>query len=590
MSDSGNANVPVAKVKPAGQVKTNRYVTRLWWLTGICLVVAAGLVISSFQSQGTEISIQFEDGHGLKPGDTLRYRGIEVGTVNSVKISDGLDTVRVQVLLEPGNEKLAVDGSQFWIERARLRLGQISGLDTVLGAKYLLVLPGDANGNEQTEFVGLDSPLNIARADSKDIRIQFPAGEGLQVGDTIQYRGISVGEVTYVELSDDIASVWVGARLVGSARSLARQGTQFWIERPRIALTEIRGLETLLGGRYIAIEPSNAESPSASNFVGMPEPPPLPRRDGSLEIELDSPNRLGLVRGAPITYRGLEVGSVSNVDLSNDGASVKIRAVIDPEYTDLVRFNSRFWPVSGLEIEAGFQKGVRISVDSVSSWLRGGIAFATPDTPGQHVVTGHRFMLEKPKEEWLEWEPRIAIGREHAVGKEFPSPVRVVASWRASLLGLYGRRTTECWGIALGDGRLHVPAAFIAEAKEANAEVMIEVAGESFPFDQNDVESDAAISSILIPYQFQITKWPTERVTKVWRESDVLLIINPEQSEPVALDGTRLAVYEKKGLKIAPGVPISTSLNGSPVVSSDTGALVGLLLKTKEGWIIGFIQ
>ena len=130
--------------------------------------------------------------------------------------------------------------------------------------------------------------------------------------------------------------------------------------------------------------------------------------------------------------------------------------MIDPEYTDLVRFNSRFWPVSGLEIEAGFQKGVRISVDSVSSWLRGGIAFATPDTPGQHVVTGHRFMLEKPKEEWLEWEPRIAIGREHAIGKEFPSPIRVVASWRASLLGLYGRRTTECWGIALGDGRLHV--------------------------------------------------------------------------------------------------------------------------------------
>ena len=110
----------------------------------------------------------------------------------------------------------------------------------------------------------------------------FPAGEGLQVGDTIQYRGISVGEVTYVDLSDDIDSVWVGARLVGSARALARQGTQFWIERPRIALTEIRGLETLLGGRYIAIEPSTAESAAASEFVGMPEPPPLPRRDGSL--------------------------------------------------------------------------------------------------------------------------------------------------------------------------------------------------------------------------------------------------------------------------------------------------------------------
>ena len=239
------------------------------------------------------------------------------------------------MLLQPGNEKLAVEGSQFWVERARLRLGHVSGLDTVLGAKHIGVLPGDPAGKSASEFVGIETPLSITRGDSTEIRIQFPAGEGLEVGDTVRYRGISVGEVTYVELSEPIDSVQVGVRLVGAARSLARQGTQFWIERPRLDLTEIRGLDTLIGGRYIAIQPTTDESSMQTEFVGLAEPPPLPRRDGSLELELDAASRLGLVRGAPITYRGLEVGRVSNVGLAHDGATVKVNVVVDAEYADL---------------------------------------------------------------------------------------------------------------------------------------------------------------------------------------------------------------------------------------------------------------
>ncbi len=584
---AGEAAVPQAKIRTPEQVTAGKLKTRLWWLTAVCAVLAGLLVVSSFRSQGKTIEIQFQDGHGLKLGDTLRYRGIDVGSVTSVAISNDLAAVKVSIQLTTGNERVAVEGSQFWIERPRLKLGQVSGLETVLGAKFVGVNPGDPSGRLLDSFVGIETPQNIVRGDSAEIRIQFPAGEGLESGDTVRYRGISVGEVTYVELSESIDTVWVGVRLVGAARALARAGTQFWIERPRIDLTEIRGLETLIGGRYIAIQPTADNAEPQSEFTGLAEPPPLPRRDGSLEIELDAPNRLGLVRAAPITYRGLEVGRVSTVGLSGDGTTVKVNAVVDAEYADLVRTNSKWWAIGGIKMDANL-RGVHIAVDSVSAWIRGGVAFATPENPGARVVTGHRFVLEaEPQAEWLDWQPRIAVGHSQAFGRELPVPVRVVASWQSSIVGLYRRRTAECWGIALSDRTLRVPAALVAAAQEANADVRIELIGQSIPFEREKVTVQDGLAKIPFPASTRLVIWPIAKVSSKWTSKSVLLVVNPELSEPLALDGTRLAVLEAGGIRIAPGVPLSNTLDGSPVVDSKTGNLVGLLTESDDGWIIG---
>ncbi len=332
-----------------------------------------------------------------------------------------------------------------------MRLGQVSGLDTVLGAKYVGVLPGNSSNKRQRDFVGLESPLGMAESDAIEIRIQFPAGEGLEVGDPIRHRGIAVGEVTDVDLNESADAVQVRLRLVGAAKSFAKVGSQFWIERPRIDLTEIRGLETLLGGRYVAVQPNDADAEPATDFVGLAEPPPLPRRSGSLELELDAADRAGLVRGAPVTYRGLEVGRIANVGLSSDGATVRIQVVIDAEYADLVRENSKWWSIRGIQFDMGL-KGVNVSIDSLASWLRGGVAFATPEEPGAKVVTGYRFtLLEQPEREWLSWQPRIAVGNSASVeGRPLPKPTRVAVTWKASWLGLYRRHSEQSWGIAFG--------------------------------------------------------------------------------------------------------------------------------------------
>lgn len=584
------SNIPSARVVQSSEAATRRWRTKLWGLTAVCAVLAIGLVISSFRSQGTLIHIHFDEGYGLKAGDTLHYRGIDVGKVTQVVLDRQMQGVDVTVQLISGNEQLAVEDSQFWIQRPRLRIGQISGLETVLGAKYLGVLPGPQGGPAQREFVGIETPLGMAENDAAEIRVSFPAGEGLEVGDSVRYRGMSVGEITDVQLSESGEGVWVGVRLVGFAKRFAQEGTQFWIERPRVEMTEIRGLETLLGGRYLAMQPTQGSAPMQTEFIGLAEPPPLPRRDGSLEIELDAANRAGLVRGAPITYRGLEVGRVANVGLSSDGATVKIQVVIDAEYAELVRENSKWWTISGVEFDVGL-KGIQVSMDSFSSWLRGGIAFATPNSPGKRVATGYRYTLaEAPQPEWLEWQPRIAVNNSgNKNGRSVPQTVRVAASWQTSFLGIQRRQSEQTWGIVLDDNTLNVPTNFVKAAQEAGHDVQIEIAGRSFLFNSSQVESTGLIAAIPLPSETPVEMWPVSKVTPDWAGQEVLLVNNPELSEPLAIDVSRIMRRDSTMLELAPAIAISETLEGSVVVDGATGDVVGLLTRVSNSWRVATI-
>src|SRR5256885_15384877 len=67
------------------------------------------------------------------------------------------------------------------------------------------------------------------------INILFTDGKGLQTDQTaVKYRGVRVGDVRQIWLTEDQQHVQVKVRLDKSAASLARDGSQFWIVRPEI--------------------------------------------------------------------------------------------------------------------------------------------------------------------------------------------------------------------------------------------------------------------------------------------------------------------------------------------------------------------
>lgn len=582
------SNPPQAIVSaPSGSIAT-----KLWWLTIACIIIAVVMTTLSLRTPGTQITIRFPDGHGLAVGDAVRYRGVDVGTVDELGLSADLGSVVASVQLNNGNDRLAVEGSQFWVERPRLSVGQLGGLDTVIGAKYIGVLPGDPSGIRRLSFEGVSTPRTLSGRQWREISIQFPSGEGLEVGNPVRFRGIDVGEVTSVQLGEAAKNVVVRVQLVGSAGRLATAGTQFWIERPRLDLTEVRGLDTLIGGRNIAMQPGDPAAAEQDFFEGLAAAPPLPRKSGDLEIELDRADRLGLVRGAPVAYRGLEIGRVADVGLASDGASVKIRVIIEADYAALVRDNSKWWATSGMEVDAGI-KGLKISVDSLSSWIRGGITVATPNSPGKPVASGHRFMLEAaPQKDWLNWKPRIAVGDSDKPPSGLPLPraVRVVASWRNSMLGLYKQQSVQTWAVALSDGSVFVPSTFVDEVLESEADAKIELAGTQFPFKPSPRSGSLKSIRIVLPRPVETVTFPAEATSQDFESDALFLVINPELAQPLALDQTRLAQESEIGLRIAPGVTLAPELQGSPVVNSTTGKLYGQLTRGKKNWYVTKIK
>ncbi len=109
--------------------------------------------------------------------------------------------------------------------------------------------------------------------------------------------------------------------------------------------------------------------------------------------------------GSPVYYRGIQVGSVTDTELSRDAAAAHIHVFIGQRYARLVRVGSRFWSASGFDVNISLRKGVEISLESLRSLVVGGIAFATPEDPrSPPAKDGTIFVLhDKPEKEWLSW-------------------------------------------------------------------------------------------------------------------------------------------------------------------------------------------
>jgi paraquat-inducible protein B len=114
-----------------------------------------------------------------------------------------------------------------------------------------------------------------------------------------------------------------------------------------------------------------------------------------------------------VYYRGIEVGAVQDHRLSADARMVELDVFIHQRYTALVRKESKFWNVSGVNVDFGLFKGAQVNVESLKSVISGGLTFATPDEPkgAEPVKDGAIFRVyDEPKKEWLEWAPVIRLG------------------------------------------------------------------------------------------------------------------------------------------------------------------------------------
>lgn len=241
--------------------------------------------------------------------------------------------------------------------------------------------------------------------------LRFHDAAGLGPGSEIVHRGLTVGVVRSLRLTEDMTGVLVTAELAPHAEALATEGTEFWIVRPEVSLQRVTGLDTLLGPRYIAVRPGPPDAPRRTRFDGLDDAPPLaPPADGSLRVTLRAARAGSLAPGAPVLYREVRVGTVRSVRLAPDATGVLIAADVDPAYTSLVRDNTRFWRSGGVGVDFGLFTGLTVRADSLTSAITSAVSLATPKRPGQPPSPDAVFDLaDVPESEWLGWSPPIEL-------------------------------------------------------------------------------------------------------------------------------------------------------------------------------------
>ncbi len=439
-----------------------------------------------------------------------------------------------------------------------------------------------------------------------NIDIHFPEGHGLQAEDAVRFRGIDVGIVEEVQLNPDLTGVDVRVNLKPFAQELAREGTRFWIVRPELSLAGISGLETAVGHKYIGLLPGETNAAFQRSFQGLAASPPDAFAAGGMEIIIRGDRKHSVSNGAPVTCRGVEIGRILSVGLSQDGRFVDVRARIFEKYTSLVTTNSKFWATSGVDFDFSLGDGIKLDMESLETIARGGVSMLTIKNGGQPVKPGHAFSLyAKPEGDWYQAASLVS-----STDVDLRGVVPLEARWQQrGLLGESTKQTTFN-GIPLrgksGDCFLLVPGDMLQLPKKG-VEGSLDIAPRgssgqelSLPDSPASVVGEGEASQIplvtaLPASPIVASNWLTEQATRTPVEIEDCLAVRAS-GDPRNLTYLHYPI-EKLGITATKDGWELNSFDGdrdvwhgSPVLAASDGQLIGVLLIGKRKTIMAKIN
>ncbi|MDO9708666.1 PqiB family protein [Paracraurococcus lichenis] len=234
-----------------------------------------------------------------------------------------------------------------------------------------------------------------------EITITFQTGDGLTAGQTkVRHKAVELGTVEGVRLTENLDHVVATLRMSRDAEPFLTDRARFWVVRPRVTAGNVSGLETLVSGAFIELDPGQPGGTVRRAFTGLDSPPGVRSGEPGRTVHITADRIGSLASGSPIFYRDITVGEVLGYDLPDDGRGpVTINAFVRAPYDRLINGGTHFWNASGVAVRVGAE-GVRVELESLQAVLAGGIAFED-SVDGQHQPAPEdgRFRLYRSQEE-----------------------------------------------------------------------------------------------------------------------------------------------------------------------------------------------
>lgn len=332
---------------PEVEVEKRRGISLVWLIPLVAGAIAIWLGYTTLSQRGSTVTISFETAEGLEADTTrVKYKEVDVGLVEDVELSDDLSHIIVTARIDESLEDHITEGTRFWIVRPRIGASGVSGLGTLLSGTFIEMDPGE--GEPADTFAGLEEPPPIS-SDVPGTKYLLKAESlgWVERGSPIYYRDTQVGQVLSYQVADDQRALEVEVFVNAPHDQLVRADSRFWnasgIELSATAAgfdLRVQSLTALLAGGIAFDTPSIArpgeqaaagsEFPLFESFTSVGEAqfteriPYLVSFGGSVR---------GLSPGAPVEFRGIKVGRVTDISLLADPetGSVRIPVTIEIE-------------------------------------------------------------------------------------------------------------------------------------------------------------------------------------------------------------------------------------------------------------------
>lgn len=396
-------------------IHRSRRVSIIWVVPLVAIAIGAWLAWDTLSKEGPTITVSFDSAEGLQVGQSqLKYKEIVFGTVKALTLTNDHSRVLVRVATTRQAKPLLTDKTIFWVVKPRFSAAGISGLTTLLSGSYIAMLPPQAAGPPQTDFVGHEEPPVLqANIPGHTFLLKASRLGSITLGSPIYYRDLEAGEVLGWDFADMAESVTIRAFVRAPFDSYVHDQTRFW---------NASGLSVKLGGTGVQVQLESLQAllsggvafdtPAADSHAS-PAPadhlfPLFPNRDAAVAasysrkvpvVSYFKGSVSGLGPGSEVTMHGLTVGHVTDVQLTYDPAK---DAIVAPVHYDIEP--ERFL---GIGAKAPFkniteaasvmlQRGLRATLQS-ASLITGQQVIAlefVPDAPPATVtMEGPNFVL-----------------------------------------------------------------------------------------------------------------------------------------------------------------------------------------------------
>ncbi len=316
----------------------------------LALLIAGWMIYRNVTSRGPVAYVRFDTAEGIGAGKTeVRCRSVRVGVVKEVKLAGDLKSVLVNVELEPDYDGLLRKGTRFWVVRPRVSTTDVSGLSTLLTGAYLELDPGPTNAERTSSYVGLEKPPATSRnIPGRRLVLTAEDAGSLVAGSPIYYRGFEVGRIESRILDIEYQRVTYDAFIREEYSDLVKENTRFW---------NTSGIDISAGSDGFKLRtPSFQAMFSGGATFDIPEGtlPGDSVADGKVftlfqdeDAATDSTfnptlkfvllfdqSIRGLVKGAPVEFRGIPIGRVADISFdyltAAEDSRIPVLVEIDP--------------------------------------------------------------------------------------------------------------------------------------------------------------------------------------------------------------------------------------------------------------------